>query len=417
MFMLTSIKVGIYLAIKDLSRASKLTTLLIVFIMTLTFLNLTVGRGILVGLPKGSTNVYDERYSGDLIISKLRKDQYIVDSNELERFYTELSGIKYVTKRYLHPATITAGYEDRIRDSEVYDSTGSVIVGVDYEAENNVTGISRFVVEGRYPENSDTRGVLIGANLLFRYSPLDSPTESNIKNLKVGDKVKITVNGIDHFYFVRGVVKSKVSEVDRRIYLPYSEFKVVSGERDFKPEEISFKLESGVSADNIKNKFYEQGLHKLAKIQTAEESQPQFLKDIGTTFDILGNFLGAIGLVVASVTVFIVIFVNAITRRKFIGILKAIGISSAAIQISYIIQAVFYATVGSLIGMLILYSFFEPYFLQNPINFPFADGILYAPFFDSLFRFGVLVLASVLSGFIPARMVVKQKTLDAILGR
>jgi ABC-type lipoprotein release transport system permease subunit len=415
--MLTSIKVGIYLAIKDLSRASKLTTLLIVFIMTLTFLNLTVGRGILVGLPKGSTNVYDERYSGDLIISKLRKDQYIVDSNELERFYTEIPGIKHVTKRYLHPATITAGYEDRIRDSEVYDSTGSVIVGIDYEAENNVTGLSRFVVEGKYPENTDTRGVLIGANLLFRYSPLDSPTESNIKNLKVGDKVKITVNGVDHFYFVRGVVKSKVSEVDRRIYLPYSEFKVVSGERDFKPEEISFKLESGVSAVDVKNKFYEQGLHKLAKIQTAEESQPQFLKDIGTTFDILGNFLGAIGLVVASVTVFIVIFVNAITRRKFIGILKAIGISSAAIQISYIIQAVFYASVGSLIGMIILYSFFEPYFLQNPINFPFADGILYAPFFDSLFRFGVLVLASVLSGFIPARMVVKQKTLDAILGR
>ncbi len=95
--MLTSIKVGIYLAIKDLSRASKLTTLLIVFIMTLTFLNLTVGRGILVGLPKGSTNVYDERYSGDLIISKLRKDQYIVDSNELERFYTEIPGIKHVT--------------------------------------------------------------------------------------------------------------------------------------------------------------------------------------------------------------------------------------------------------------------------------------------------------------------------------
>jgi len=415
--MFTSIKVGIYLAIKDLSRASKLTTLLIVFIMTLTFLNLTVGRGILVGLPKGSTNVYDERYSGDLIISKLRKDQYIVDSNELERFYSELSGISYVTKRYLHPATITAGYEERIRDSEVYDSTGSVIVGIDYEAENNVTGLSKFVVEGSYPDNSDTRGILIGANLLFRYSPLDSPTESNIKNLKVGDKVKITVNGVDHFYFVRGVVKSKVSEVDRRIYLPYSEFKVVSGERDFKPEEISFKLESGVSASDIKNKFYEQGLHKLAKIQTAEESQPQFLKDIGTTFDILGNFLGAIGLVVASVTVFIVIFVNAITRRKFIGILKAIGISSAAIQISYIIQAVFYASVGSLIGMIILYSFFEPYFLQNPINFPFADGILYAPFFDSLFRFGVLVLASILSGFIPARMVVKQKTLDAILGR
>ena len=415
--MFTSIKVGLYLAYKDLARASFLTTLLIVFIMTLTFLNLTVGRGILVGLPKGATNVYDERYSGDLIISKLRKDQFIVDFNKIEEFYLQIPGIKSYSKRYLHPATLTAGYDERLRETEVYDSTGSVLVGIDLAEEDKVTGLSKYIVEGNYLDDKDTRGVLIGANLLFRYSPLDSPTESNIKNLKVGDKVKITISNQDYFYFVRGVVKSKVSEVDRRIYLPINEYKRIAGEKDFKPEEISFKLESPEQAAKIKNLFYEKGFQKLAKIQTAEESQPQFLKDIGTTFDILGNFLGAIGITVASVTVFIVIFVNAITRRKYIGILKAIGITSLAIEFSYILQAVFYATVGSLIGMTILYTFFEPFFLQNPINFPFADGILYAPFLDSLTRFGILVLASVVSGFIPARIVVNQKTLDAILGR
>ena len=415
--MFTSIKVGFYLALKDLSRASKLTTLLIIFIMTLTFLNLTVGRGILVGLPKGSTNVYDERYSGDLIISKLRKDQFVVDFPKIENFYSSLEGIQFISKRYLHPATLTAGYEQRLRETEVYDATGTVVVGIDLQAEDEVTNLSKHIVEGEYLDNKDTRGVMIGANLLFRYSPLDSPTESNIKNLKVGDKVKLTINDKDYFYFLRGVVKSKVSEVDRRVYLPIDEYKRVSGEKDFKPEEISFKLVPGFVPADIKNKFYEQGLHKLAKIQTAEESQPQFLKDIGTTFDILGNFLGGIGIVVASVTVFIVVFVNAITRRKYIGILKAIGITSLAIEISYIIQAVFYALTGSIIGMLILYISFVPYFAQNPINFPFADGILYAPFFDSLSRLGVLVFSSVLSGFIPARIVVNQKTLDAILGR
>ena len=415
--MFTSIKVGFYLAIKDLARASKLTTLLIIFIMTLTFLNLTVGRGILVGLPKGATNVYDERYSGDLIISKLRKDQYIVEFSTLENFYTKLDGIKFLSKRYLHPATLTAGYDQRLRESEVYDSTGTVLVGIDLASENNVTDLSKYIVEGIYLDDKDTRGIMIGANLLYRYSPLDSPTESNIKNLKVGDKVKVTVNGKDFYYYLRGVVKSKVSEVDRRIYLPIDEYKRISGEKEFKPEEVSFKLVPGFESAELKNKFYALGLQKFAKIQTSEESQPQFLKDIGTTFDILGNFLGGIGIVVASVTVFIVIFVNAITRRKYIGILKAIGITSLAIEISYMIQAVFYAFLGSAIGMLVLYTFFEPFFLKNPINFPFADGILYAPFLDSLVRLGVLVVASVISGFIPARIVVNQKTLDAILGR
>jgi len=415
--MFTSIKVGFYLAIKDIIRASKLTTLLIVFIMTLTFLNLTVGRGILVGLPKGATNVYDERYSGDLIISKLRSDSYIINNYPLENFYSKLPEVKFLTKRYLHSATLTSNYEDRVKDYEVYDSASAILTGINPVDENNVTGLSNYIVEGTYLDPKDREGILVGASLLFRYSPLDSPSESTIKNLNIGDKVKITVNNVDNYYFVRGVIKSKVSEVDRRIFINLPEYKIVSGEKEFKPEEISFKFDSSVNPIEVKNKFYAEGLQKYAKIQTAVESQPKFLNDIGLTFDILGNILGGIGIVVASVTVFIVIFVNAITRRKFIGILKAIGVSSTSIEISYILQAVFYAFFGSLIGMLILYGFFEPFFAKNPINFPFADGILYAPFSDSLFRFLVLIISSVISGFIPARIVVSQKTLDAILGR
>jgi ABC-type lipoprotein release transport system permease subunit len=415
--MFTTIKVGFYLAIKDLLRASKLTTLLIIFIMTLTFLNLTVGRGILVGLPKGSTQVYDERYSGDIIISKLRNDSFIIQEKEIENFYQKIPEIKSVTKRYLHPVTLTTNYDARLRSTEVSDSSGTLLAGINPLEEDQVTGLSRFVVEGEYLDPNDRRGILVGASLLFKYSPIDSPTESTIRNLKVGDKVKLTVSGVDNYYFVRGVVRSKVNEVDRRVYINLDEFKMISTERDFKPEEISFKLQPGVDAVSVRGKFYDAGLQKYAKIQTALESQPKFLQDIGVTFDILGNFLGAIGIVVASVTVFIIIFVNAITRRKYIGILKAIGISSSAIEISYMLQGVFYAVLGSGIGMLILYSFFVPYFQENPINFPFADGILFAPISDSLFRFGVLAFSSLISGYIPARIVVKQKTLDAILGR
>lgn len=168
--MLDSVKVGIYLAIKDLARASKLTTLLIVFIMTLTFLNLTVGRGILVGLPKGSSKVFYERYSGDLIISKLPKDEFIIEFNTIENFYTKIPEIQSLTKRYLRSAKMTAGYTGRLRTNEVYDSVNTVLTGVDFSDEDKVTGLSKYIVEGNYVDDKDTRGILIGANLL-----LDTP--------------------------------------------------------------------------------------------------------------------------------------------------------------------------------------------------------------------------------------------------
>ena len=114
---------------------------------------------------------------------------------------------------------------------------------------------------------------------------------------------------------------------------------------------------------------------------------------------------------------FIVIFINAITRRKFIGIAKGIGISGRAIEISYVMQSFFYAVCGSIIGLIMVYGFLVPYFANNPINFPFSDGILVASFVGTSIRVGLLILATIIAGYVPARLIVRKNTLDSILGR
>ena len=119
----------------------------------------------------------------------------------------------------------------------------------------------------------------------------------------------------------------------------------------------------------------------------------------------------------ASITIFIVIFVNAITRKKFIGILKAIGVRASVIEVSYVFQALFYAVIGIIFGLIILYGFLEPYVMDNPINFPFSDGILFVPFSGTAIRIAILLMATVVAGFIPARLITRGNTLDAVLGR
>jgi putative ABC transport system permease protein len=144
---------------------------------------------------------------------------------------------------------------------------------------------------------------------------------------------------------------------------------------------------------------------------------PKFLKDIQNTFAILGNAISAIGLVVASITIFIVIFVNAITRRRFIGILKGIGITPRAISISYILQSIFYAVAGAAVGMVIVFGLLKPMFVAHPINFPFSDGILVATLPGTMLKAFILLMATMIAGYIPARIVIKHNTLNAILGR
>jgi len=97
--------------------------------------------------------------------------------------------------------------------------------------------------------------------------------------------------------------------------------------------------------------------------------------------------------------------------------LKGIGISGHAIEIAYVFQSVFYAIIGSGIGLIVVYGLLVPYFTAHPINFPFSDGILYAPFNTTFFRVGLLVVATLVAGYLPARMIVRKNTLDSILGR
>ena len=181
--------------------------------------------------------------------------------------------------------------------------------------------------------------------------------------------------------------------------------------------QIAVKLKNNSDPLAVKEKLILSGVDKIAKVQTYVDAQPKFLKDIISTFNLLGNVLSSIGLVVSSITIFIVIFINAITRKKFIGILKGIGINEKAIETSYILQSVFYALLGSIVGIIIVYFVLVPLFKTYPIDFPFSDGILVAPLNETLIRMGLLVLSTIIAGYIPARMIVRKNTLDSILGR
>ena len=58
-----------------------------------------------------------------------------------------------------------------------------------------------------------------------------------------------------------------------------------------------------------------------------------------------------------------------------------------------------------------------PFITAHPIKFPFSDGTLVAEIPNTMVRAAILMVATLIAGYIPARIVVKQNTLDAILGR
>ncbi|MBI4079899.1 hypothetical protein HY414_01545 [Candidatus Kaiserbacteria bacterium] len=411
-----NVRVGFFLALRALKRASLWTTGLIVFVMVLTFLNLVVISGILVGLLQGAVDAVRTEYTSDVIVSTLADKSYIENSANLIALAKELPGVEKVTARYIEAARLEAGYQSR-KESDKPDIANALVVGIDPAVEDAVTDISKEIVEGEFLTAGDYDKIVLGSYLLKQYIPFETPGLATLENVGIGTKIRIHVGDVVREVTVKGILKSKVDEIALRAFMVDSQFRSIIGRNDGNIDELAIKVEEDVDPVAVRERLKLQGVDEVARVQTYDDAQPQAFKDVINTFNMLGAMFSSIGLVVASVTIFIVIFVNALTRRKFIGILKGIGISGRAVEISYVFQSIFYAVIGSGIGLILVYGLLVPYFIANPIDFPFSDGILVAPYEQTFFRVGLLVVSTIIAGYIPAWMIIRRNTLDSILGR
>lgn len=409
-------RIGLYLALRQIRRASLWTTSLIIFVMILTFLNLVVVSGILVGLIQGAIDQVRTQYTSDIIISAPNDKQYIENSPNIIALVGTLPEVAAVTPRYREGGTLEANYKTR-KETDKPNTAVATLVGIDPRDEDAVTGLESHIIEGSFLERGDYDQIVLGNYLLKQYLPIETPSFTTLERVGVGTKIRVTVGGVVHEVTVKGILKSKVDEIAMRAFMVDSQFRSLIGRNDGNVTEIAVKLVPGADPARVRDALLLRGAGTYAKVQTYEDAQPKFLKDIVATFGMLGTAFSSIGLVVASITIFIVVFINALTRRKYIGILKGIGIHGNAIEMAYVFQSVFYALIGSAAGLALVYGFLVPFFLAHPIDFPFSDGILVAPVGQTFFRVGLLVVATLIAGYIPAWMIIRKNTLDSILGR
>jgi ABC-type lipoprotein release transport system permease subunit len=412
-----SIRVGVFLGMRQLRRANRSTTVLIISIMTFTFLNLVVVSGILIGLIVGGNIANRNQYTGDVIATTLSGKAAIDNSQNFISTIAHDPQVTAYTARYLGGGSVEANYKTRTDFTNKANSVGGQIAGVDPTQEDNFSHISKYVVEGKFLDPTESGYIVLGSNILDRYSSSFGKGFDSLKNIYPGNTVKVTINGNTREFIVKGIVKSKVGEVSLRSFITNADFIQLSNRTDLAVNEIALEHTTAVTDDAMKARLAADGFGSVAQIQTATEAIPDFLTQIKSAVGLLGNLIGAIGIVVGSITIFIVVFINAVTRKKFIGILKGIGVSPLAIQVSYLLQSLFYGVSGSLLGSFILYVLLVPAFNAHPLNFPFSDGILVADVSTTLIRIVVLLIVTLIAGYIPARMIINKNTLDSILGR
>ncbi|MCA9352956.1 hypothetical protein KC901_02125, partial [Patescibacteria group bacterium] len=164
------IKVGSFLGTRQIKRGSIWINLLIISIMTLTFLSLVVIPGILVGLTEGSFEQNREHLTGDLYLTTLPDEETIINTQDIIRVLDTLPEVESYSVRYKIAATVEAGYINRSDFTKDAESLSINAYAIDPENEEATTDLSKFLVEGEMLENEESGQLLIGATLLQKYS-------------------------------------------------------------------------------------------------------------------------------------------------------------------------------------------------------------------------------------------------------
>lgn len=411
------LRIGLLLGLRQIRHASLWTTTLIITVVVFTFLNLVAVSGILTGIVEGALKSTKDEAVSDVAFEPHEGEKRILHTDQLLKELRGISAVAGVSARYTDIATLEANYKERRDLNAEPDTITTTITGIDIADENTVTSLSSIIGEGEYFDPNESGYIILGKYTIDRYADKFGDAFQYLDGVKPGDTIRVTTGSEAQEFTIKGIIDSKIDIVSLKVFLPEREFRRLFERPDFNANSVLVRAKEGYTDTELKNILVENGFESYGDISTFTEGMPSFIQDVITTFDILGAFVGLIGITVASITVFIVIFINALSRKRQIGILKAIGISERAIEYAYLSQAAFYAIIGATLGVLITVFLLVPYFRENPIDFPYGDTSLSVSVEGVALRCLLLFVIMIVAGYFPAWLITRQNTLNSILGR
>jgi len=407
--MFTNPRASFFLAYKAISRGNKGTLALTILVITLAFINITFISSILSGAINTAYQQAIDNYVSNIVIEPGTDDDYIEKVSSLKRSINMLPGVTSCASRYSLGSTITY---DPDKDGKDIREISWTIKSINPEEETQVTNIHNFMVDGQYLDKSDRDQVILGREVSGGYGA--SLEIQSLKGVKVGDEITIHFsNGVKRDYTIKGIFVTKFPLSDMAVFITEKEMESVLGLHN-RASEILVRLDQPGQEE-----LYIQRLRQTGIVD--EEIHPWvdyigLISGITQSFDIIKRIVTFIGLLVAGVTIFIVIFINTVGRRKQIGILKAIGMDERIIITSYMFQALFYAVVGIGVGLAVIRFILLPHFTSHPLPFPMGMVSLLITKKELLASIAGLILVSLIGGLIPSWRIARENIIRAIWG-
>ncbi len=399
-----------FIAYKSVTRGNKSMLALMVFILSLSFINMLFISGVLTGLWNSEVDLAINLITAHVEVTPQQKPtlkEFIPNEAQLQAQISTIPGVIATTRRYQLAGSLSF---DKDKSGQMKSVSGAII-GIDPSRDQKVFTVNDLMLAGSPLTDNDTDQIVLSSALAGGYG---TPSTNDLGGVKVGDKVQITyANGVMRTYTVKGIYNDIIGifetfitakEAESVLSVANSASQILVKVNTSRSTLASYEDRIRTLAPNLTVKNYTDLLGSIVSFERA--------------LNIISDIVSAISIAVAAVTIFVLIYVNALNKRRQIGIMKAIGIKQRIIVNAYIIQSLFYTACGLLIGGLAVFTVLRPLLIAHPI--PIIVGLLnltlaYTPLGVGL---GILafIVAGYLAGRIPAHLVAKENILTAIWG-
>ena len=401
--MLEEIGASWFLASRAIRRGNKGTTIMIIVILAVVFVNMLFLPSFFAGALE-SFNQINIKFNGNMVINPRIDERFIENATEVSQKIGGIPGVIGIAKRLSAPVIIS--HQDRV--------VSFGMNGIDPLNEKTVSSLGNQIIRGDFLDETDTDSVILGVLLAGDENKNEEDEQFySLRGVDVGDSINLTFNnGITKSYRIKGIIDARQENINYNAYMNLRELADMTGTLD-EASSIHVRLSPSVQVDNFKITLMKFGIQE--RIRTSTEDAALIMEREGGMIAVLGSVSNIAGLLIAVIIMFVVVYINTINKRKQIGIIKAIGINRKIILNSYVFQVIFFAACGILFGA-VLNQALVTLMTIYPLEIP--EGVI-VPLLEpgTVFQAGLtLFVVSILAGYIPAWLTSRLEILDAMKG-
>jgi putative ABC transport system permease protein len=399
-----TLRVSLFLAGRSVIRSNYGVAVTTVLMMLLIYISLLFLPSLIQGAVNRINNQLVDTLTSDIVITPATKAASISDTDSYLAKIRQTPGVAQATSVYRAGTQVTYG-----------DNSGAWTVNaIDPATYGQVFTTPSNMFEGRALAGSDTSQVLLGIGIAGAGQTSVRGYRASLQSVHAGDKVSITLTtGRTGTFTVAGIYDDQFPLSDDDAYITMTEAaRLIPGSSDH-ASTIYVKTSSGANVNQVVQRLG--ALRGGMKFDTSQDLGAT-VQDQVATFNLISDILKIISLAMAAVTIFIITYIDLVSKRRQIGIERAIGIKSAPIVLSYVAKACAYALAGIGAGFLLFRYAVTPAVSQHPFHFPNGPVTLATTWGETVRDLIILIIVAILAALAPSLRSVHIKILDAIWG-